>query len=70
MFLSCVCYLVPVNSSYNFNEFFDNLLFQVSQYQDIAEFYICGDFNARYGDMADFIEGVDQLPERQITDLT
>ena len=72
MFLSCVCYLVPVNSSYNVNanEFFNNLLIQVSQYQDIAEFYICGDFNARCGDMADFIEGVDQLPERQITDLT
>ena len=40
MFLTCVCYLVPVNSSYNVNanDFFDNLLFQVFQYQDIADF--------------------------------
>ena len=72
MFLTCVCYLVPVNSSYNVNanDFFDNLLFQVSQYQDIAEFYICGDFNARCGDMADYIEGVDHLPVRQVIDYT
>ena len=34
-FLACVCYLVPSNSSYqvNANDFFDSLLFQISQYQ-------------------------------------
>ena len=36
----------------------------------LADFYICGDFNAHYGDMADFTEGVDQLPERQVLDFT
>ena len=71
-FLSCVCYLVPANSSYNVNanDFFDNLLFQISQYQDLGAFYICGDFNARCGDMSDFIEGVDHLPERHVVDFS
>ena len=71
-FLACVCYLVPANSSYqvNANDFFDNLLCQISQYQDIGSFYICGDFNARCGDATDFIEGVDQLPQRTVLDCT
>ena len=52
----------------NANEWFDNLLFQITQYQGIGEFYICGDFNGRChrGEMEDFIEGADHLPERQI----
>ena len=67
-FLSCVCYLVPANSSYSVNasDYFDNLLFHISQYQEMGTFYICGDFNARCGDMSDFIEGVDCLPERNV----
>ena len=66
-FLTCVCYLVPAHLSYQVNasDFFDNLLCQISQYQQIGSFYICGDFklkfNARCGDATDFIEGVDNL---------
>ncbi|VDI27419.1 Hypothetical predicted protein [Mytilus galloprovincialis] len=32
-------------------------------------FYICGDWNSRCSDFSDFIEGVDQLPERNIVDF-
>ena len=71
-FLTCVCYLVPAHSSYqvNANDFFDNLLCQISRFQDIGSFYICGDFNARCGDATDFIEGVDNLPIRTALDFT
>ena len=34
---------------------------QISRFQDIGSFYICGDFNARCADATDFITGVDKL---------
>ncbi|CAG2243365.1 unnamed protein product [Mytilus edulis] len=33
-------------------------------------FYLCGDFNSRLGNYTDFIQGIDQLSERNITDFT
>ena len=32
-------------------------------------FYICGDLNSRCADFSDFIEGVDELPERHVVDF-
>ena len=71
-FLTCVCYLVPSNSTYhvNPNEYFDNLLCQKSEYQNIGPFCICGDFNVRCGDSSDFIDGIDKLPFRSVIDYT
>ena len=64
-FKTCVCYLPPSNSTrgVDFEEFFNNLVTQVAEYQsDTQPFIICGDFNARCADIPDHIEGVDDLP--------
>ena len=70
VFHVCVCYLPPEGSTRNVNvqEFYDNLLSQVYMYQNGGNFYICGDFNSRCGDMDDFVEGVDEVPPREVTD--
>jgi hypothetical protein len=39
-------------------------------HQSYGPYLIGGDFNARIGDLADYIEGVDDLSERTITDYT
>ena len=68
----CVCYLPPEGSSryVNVDEFFDNLLTKVYQYQNMGQYYICGDFNSRLGDLVDYIEGVDEVPPRDILDFS
>lgn len=48
------------------NEYFDQLLSNIFEYQHLGNFCILGDFNARIADMADCIEGVDQIPGREI----
>ncbi len=72
VFLVCVCYLPPDGSTRHSNpdEFYDTLLSQVFMYQQIGPFYICGDFNSRIGNMVDFIEGVDVVPQRNVIDFT
>lgn len=71
-FLTCVCYLPPIDSTRGIdaNEFFDQLICQIHQYCKDSMFYICGDFNARCSDLQDFIAGVDSIPERQVIDFT
>ena len=68
----CVCYLPPEGSSrsVNVDEFFDNLLTKVYQYQNMGQYYICGDFNSRLGDLVDYIEGVNEVPPRDILDFS
>ena len=68
----CVCYLPPEGSSryVNVDEFFDTLLTKVYQYQNMGQYYICGDFNSRLGDLVDYIEGVDDLPQKDILDFS
>ena len=68
----CVCYLAPANSSRQIcaNNYYDTLLNSVYEYQSVGRVVICGDFNGRIGDRADYIEGIDSLPERKIMDFT
>ena len=68
----CVCYLPPEGSSryVNVDEFFDTLLTKIYQYQGMGQYYICGDFNSRLGDLVDYIEGVDEVPPRDILDFS
>ena len=68
----CVCYLPPNGSSryVNSHEFYDQLLTNIYEYQHLGQFIICGDFNSRIGDMADYIEGFDTLPSRNVLDFT
>ena len=37
-------------------------------YHNNGNFFICGDFNSRSGDRADYVEGVDQVPSRHVID--
>ena len=41
----------------------------ICEYQKKGKMYICGDFNSRYGDMLVFIEGVDVVTDRNVTDV-
>ncbi|MES9880125.1 MAG: reverse transcriptase family protein [Sedimenticola sp.] len=69
---ACVCYLPPENSTrcVDASGFYDSLLANVCLYQDYGTVVICGDLNGRCGKLSDFIEGVDNLPERDILDYT
>ena len=69
---ACVCYLPPQESTRNIdaNEFFDELICQTHQYCKDAMFFICGDFNARCSNFKDYIEGVDDIPDRHVIDFT
>jgi hypothetical protein len=68
----CVCYLPPENSTryVNAHEFFDTLLTGIYDYQNMCEYFICGDFNSRLGDSSDYIAGVDDVPCRTVIDMT
>lgn len=69
--LPCVCYLPPENSSrqVDVHGYFDNLLADTYQFQDIGLIFICGDFYSRCGDNNDFIQGVDEVCERNVADF-
>ena len=66
----CVCYLSHEGSSriVDPHEYFENLLSQIYIYQTLGQFMICGDFNARCGDEADYIVGVDEIEPRNVVD--
>ncbi len=66
----CVVYLPPEGSTRapNTNTFFDTLLTQISAYHNDGQYMICGDFNSRCGDASDFIEGVDEVEDREVVD--
>lgn len=72
MFYVCVVYLPPEFSarSVNAHNFFDVLMEQIYSIPKGNSFYLCGDFNSRLGNYTDFIQGIDQLSERNITDFT
>ncbi|VDI26275.1 Hypothetical predicted protein [Mytilus galloprovincialis] len=56
--------------SVNAHNFFDVLMEQIYSIPKGNSFYLCGDFNSRLGSYTDFIQGIDQLSERNITDFT
>ncbi|CAC5417977.1 unnamed protein product [Mytilus coruscus] len=70
IFYACVVYLPPENSTraVNVYEFLESLMTQMYTIPKGNQFYLCGDFNSRCGDLNDFVEGVDTLPERQVVD--
>lgn len=65
-----VCYLPPSNSTRHVNapDFFDTLLGNIHEYQQLGLTVICRDFNSRIGDMPDCIERVDAVPPRDVVD--
>ena len=72
IFYVCVCYLPPIDSVRNVNAsiFFDTLLSQVYRYQNSGPIMLCGDYNGRSGNIPDFIEGVDDICDRNVVDFT
>ena len=42
----------------------------IYEYQWFGTIYVCGDFNSRIGESPDFIEGIDDVPNRNIIDYT
>jgi hypothetical protein len=67
----CITYLPPEYSSrgVDANEFYEQLLANVYQYQTMGSFIICGDLNSRCSAMDDVIRGVDEIEERHIIDF-
>ncbi len=67
----CAMYLLPVDTTgyVNTNAFYEVLLSQILTYQDECDlFYLCGDINGCCGDLPDYIEGMDPIPDRTIID--
>ena len=66
----CVCYLPPSDSVRNNDpeSFYCTLLEQVYAYQNEGRLFVCGDFNSRVGDDAEYIEGVDDVAPRTVID--
>ena len=58
----CSCYLPPKDSSHKVegDQFFNKIMTQVYSYQNGGLVCICGDVNARMGELQDFIEDVDE----------
>ena len=71
-FIVFSCYLPPEESVWgrDCDSFFSHLLVQVYLYSNVEEFFICGDFNSRIGDLSDCISEVDNLPNRVVIDAT
>ena len=65
-----VCVIcMPPSESTRLNDpelFYSTLLEQVYSYQNDGCIYICGDFNSRFGDASEFIEGVDDVTPRDV----
>ena len=68
----CSCYLPPKSSSHKVDgeTFFNRLMDQVYCFQNEGLVCVCGDINARTGNMQDLIEGVDDVPLRNIIDAS
>lgn len=59
-----VCYIPDKDSVYRYNDpgdFFNTLLQQIYCFQNRGQLLICGDLNARVGNMSNNIEGVDDI---------
>ncbi|CAG2233728.1 unnamed protein product [Mytilus edulis] len=67
----CVCYLPPEGSSRlnDGEKFYNDLLQQVYCYQNEGFVYIGGDVNSRCGSEQDYIQGVDDINDREIIDV-
>ena len=62
----CSCYLPPSGSSRGdtSQQFYNKLTSDVYQYQKELPLYIMGDFNGRIGELLDFNDSIDSVPNR------
>ena len=66
------CYLPSENSPWGRDAvgFYAHLLSKVYAHDEVNGIMFCGDFNARVGDLKDYIEDKDLILERKSTDKT
>ncbi|CAG2202982.1 unnamed protein product [Mytilus edulis] len=66
----CVCYLQPERSSRGniAQEYYDVLLSQIYLYSGCSNLFVCGDFNGRIGNLQDFDDKIDFIPEKSSID--
>ena len=66
------CYLPPESSPWgrDASSFFSHLLTQIYIQYDIDAIFICGDFNARIGNLPDFDKNLDNIPPKLCIDHT
>ena len=66
-----VCYMPPENSNYGRDSqaFYDHLLNVIYQTENADVFMLGGDFNARVGNILDFVLDIDDVPERMAIDM-
>ena len=71
-FIVISCYLPPEDSpcGRHADVFFNNILSLVYKFEDVDNMFICGDVNARVGDLCDHVQYVDNLPTRVVIDQT
>ena len=63
------CYLPPEGSPWaNPTEFYGHLVSELSRGSECDNILLCGDFNARVGDMQDVINGLDDISDRKVID--
>ena len=69
-FIVFVCYLPPESSIWgrNSDAFFSHLLSLIFLYSETQCILLAGDFNARIGDLEDFIEEIDKIPKKTCID--
>lgn len=68
---ACVCYAPPEHSTRAIKvvELLDTLLTQIHSFQQDGHIWLCGDFNSRLGDRLDYIDDIDEVPDRHVLDL-
>ncbi|VDI44476.1 Hypothetical predicted protein, partial [Mytilus galloprovincialis] len=66
----CVCYLQPERSSRGniAQEYYDVLLSQIYLYSGCSNLFVCDDFNGRIGNLQDFDDNIDFIPEKSSID--
>ena len=72
-FILYACYLPPENSNWGRDpeSYFAHLLSQIYTFADNSDIIvICGDLNAKLGNLDDNIEAIDSIPKRNILDPT
>ena len=72
IFVVFCCYLPPERSPWGREStlFYSHLLTQLYECQDVDCVVMCGDVNGRIGNLKDFVDGLDNIKERNVLDET
>ena len=68
--LPATCRSEGSSKNINVDKYFDTILTKFYQYQSMCQYFVCGDFSSRLGDLVGYIEGVDDVPPRDVMDFS